>query len=85
MLLRRDIDLTASELNNLFQSQHDASAMGKAEEALVSHLITGYEEAIALGMQPTEALQHMLRWVASEMGRITIGPQPKHDSTSESV
>lgn len=47
----------------------------KAEDALLSHLIVGFEEALGGGVSPMEALGQVLHWVASEMYRIqTITP-----------
>ena len=70
MLMTPNIPLTISEIDNLFPYQPDAPVPGKAEETLHSHMITGFEEAVSLGMAPVEALSHVLLWAASEMARI---------------
>jgi hypothetical protein len=73
MLLHPHTHLEISEIDGLFPSQADTFTPGKAEDALQSHMITGFEEALSLGMSPMEALTHVLYWVASEMGRINAG------------
>ena len=75
MLLHPDIQLTVPEMDRLFPRQPNASASRKAEEALQSHIIIGFEEALDLGMPPMEALGHVLCWVASEMARIATPRQ----------
>ena len=70
MLLNPNIQLAIPEMDNLFPRQPDDFRQGNAEEALHSHLIIGFEEALGLGMPPMEALGHVLCWVASEMARI---------------
>ena len=67
MLLHTNLKLPASETESLFP--RDTAPKIKAEEALHSHMIIGFEEAIANGMLPLEALGHVLSWVASEMAR----------------
>ena len=68
MLLNPNIQ--PSQLDSLFPSNSQNCPKGKAEEALQSHMIIGFEEAIGLGMPPVEALSQVLCWVASEMVRI---------------
>ena len=70
MLLRPNIELTISEMDNLFPDQTHDTLRGKAEEVLHSHLIIGFEEALSLGMPPMEALGQVLCWVASEIAHI---------------
>jgi hypothetical protein len=70
MLLNPHLQLAIPEMDNLFPRQPDDFGQGNAEEALQSHLIIGFEEALGLGMPPMEALGHVLCWVASEMARI---------------
>ena len=70
MLLNPNIQLAIPEMDNLFPRQPDDFRQGNAEEALHSHLIIGFEEALGLGMPLMEALGHVLCWVASEMARI---------------
>jgi hypothetical protein len=65
-----------TDLDDLFPSNADGASIGKAEEALQSHIIMGFEEALSLGMTPMEALSHVLCWVASEMTRISSGQEP---------
>ena len=43
MLLHPNIELTISEMDNLFPNQTHDSLKGKAEEVLHSHLIIGFE------------------------------------------
>jgi hypothetical protein len=69
-----DSELALIDLEGLFPPQGDL-ALGKAEEALQSHIIMGFEEAVELGMSPMEALSHVLGWVASEMVRINAARQ----------
>jgi hypothetical protein len=61
---------TAADLNNLFPGQGEALAFAKAEEALQSHLIMGFKEALDLGMPQMEALSRVLSWVACEIARV---------------
>ena len=70
MLLHPNTELTISEMDNLFPNQTHDTLRGKAEEVLHSHLITGFEEALAFGMPPMEALGQVLCWVASEIAHI---------------
>ncbi len=70
MLLHSNTELTISEMDSLFPNKTDDSLRGKAEEVLHSHLIIGFEEALALGMPPMEALGQVLVWVASEIAHI---------------
>jgi hypothetical protein len=70
MLLHPNIQLSISDVDSLFPRQPYDSLQVKAEEALHSHVVVGFEEALALGMPPLEALGHVLCWVASEMARI---------------
>ncbi len=61
-------------LENLFPRKSGDPVFGKAEEALRSHMIEGFEEALENGMPPMEALGHVLNWAATEMARINGGP-----------
>ena len=70
MLFYPNQQLTIPEMDSLFPDQPDVAPRSKAEEVLQSHLITGFEEALSLGMPPMEALGLVLCWVASEMARI---------------
>jgi len=70
MLLHPNIELTISEMDNLFPNQTHDFLRGKAEEALHSHLMIGFEEALGFGMPPMEALGQVLCWVASEIAHI---------------
>ena len=65
MLLNPDIQLAIPEMDNLFPRQPDDFPQGNAEEALHSHLIIGFEEALGLGMPPMEAYMRGLpvKWV----------------------
>ncbi|MFZ1107163.1 MAG: hypothetical protein WAN43_02275 [Rhodomicrobium sp.] len=67
-------ELALIDLESLFPPQDDLVS-GKAEEALQSHMIMGFEEAVDLGMSPMEALSQVLGWVASEMVRINAAGQ----------
>ncbi len=58
------------------------SLRGKAEEALHSHMIAGFEEALGLGMSPMEALGQVLCWVASEMARIKTSDCPEDTASN---
>lgn len=82
MLLNPDIQIAIPEMDNLFPRQPDDFPQGNAEEALHSHLIIGFEEALGLGMPPMEALGHVLCWVASEMARIRTAQSPQGKSTA---
>ena len=84
MLLHSNVGLTISQMDNLFPRQGCDSLRGKAEEALQSHMIAGFEEALGLGMSPMEALGQVLCWVASEMARIKTGPGPEHTTSAQS-
>jgi hypothetical protein len=64
-----------TDLDSLFPREARGMAPGKAEVVLQSHIITGFEEALELGMAPTEALSQVLGWVASEMARINAACQ----------
>ena len=77
MLLNPNIQLAIPEMDSLFPRQPDDFPRGKAEEALHSHLIIGFEEALGHGMPPMEALGHVLCWVASEMARIRTEQCPQ--------
>jgi hypothetical protein len=77
MLLQPSTELTISEMDSLFPREPHDSPRGKAEEALHSHLIIGFEEVLDLGMPPMEALGHVLCWVATEMARIKTGQGPQ--------
>jgi hypothetical protein len=46
MLLNPNIQLAIPEMDNLFPRQPDDFRQGNAEEALHSHLIIGFEEAL---------------------------------------
>jgi hypothetical protein len=63
-------ELAGAEVDLLFPRHEDALVKGQAEEALQSHIITGFEEALGLGMPPMEALSQVLSWVATEMARL---------------
>ncbi len=69
MLMHQDTRLSIPELESLFPG-HPEKIVGTAEDALQSHIIIGFEEALGLGMPPMEALSHVLCWVAYEMARI---------------
>jgi hypothetical protein len=44
----------------------------KAAETLQSHVIRGFEAALAQGMQPMEALAAILSWASTEMRRVRV-------------
>jgi hypothetical protein len=75
MFVYQNTHLAISEMDNLFPQQSGDAASAKAEEALHSHMIIGFEEALSLGMPPMEALSHVLCWVATEMARLNAGQQ----------
>ncbi len=81
-MLHTNVDLTLSQADRLFPSQPLESRQDKAEEVLNSHLITGFEEALSLGMPPLEAFGHVLNWVASEMARIKTGQGPQSTAST---
>ena len=89
MLLHPNLKLAASDVDSLFP--RDTTATLKAEEALHSHMIIGFEEAIANGMLPLQALGHVLSWVASEMARFQTeqytqgAPDPSAKAWGESA
>ncbi len=85
MLLRPNIELTISEMDNLFPNPTQDSLKGKAEEVLHSHLIIGFEEALALGMPPMEALGQVLCWVASEIAHIKTEQATQSDMPASST
>ncbi len=68
---------TITDLDSLFPRHGEAAARGTAEEALQSHMIVGFEEALGLGLTPMEALSQILCWVSSEMTRIGAGEDGK--------
>lgn len=82
MLLHPHLSLPSSDLDSLFPS--DPAEKVNAEEALHSHMIIGFEEAIANGMLPLEALGHVLSWVASEMARFQTEQYTQGASSSAS-
>lgn len=71
MLLHTNVQ--SEILENLFPLKSENTIFGKAEEALRSHMIIGFEEALDQGMPPMEALGHVLNWAATEMARINGG------------
>ena len=85
MLLHPNIELTISEMDNLFPDKTNDSLQGKAEEALHSHLIIGFEEALALGMPPMEALGQVLCWVASEIAHVKTEQATQSDASASST
>lgn len=84
MLLHTNFGLTVPQMDNLFPIQPGDSLRGKAEEALHSHMIAGFEEALGLGMSPMEALGQVLCWVASEMARIKSAQDPEDTAPTRS-
>lgn len=70
MLLRPNINLPMPDTDSLFPRQTADALRVKAEEELHSRLIISFEEAIALGMPPLEALSQVLSWVSLEIARI---------------
>jgi hypothetical protein len=74
--------VSLSTRHKIFPRQPDDFPCGNAEEALHSHLIIGFEEALGLGMSPMEALGHVLCWVASEMARIRTAQGPQGTPTA---
>ena len=84
MLLHPNTELTISEMDRLFPDQTHDTLRGKAEEALHSHLIIGFEEALALGMPPMEALGQVLCWVASEIAHIKTEQATESDAPAPS-
>ncbi len=82
MLMHSDVGLTIPQMDNLFPHQPCDSLRGKAEEVLHSHMITGFEEALGLGMSPMEALGQVLCWVASEMVRIKTAQGPEDTAST---
>ncbi len=44
----------------------------KTADMLQSHVIRGFEAALAQGMQPMDALAAILSWASTEMGRIQL-------------
>lgn len=86
MLMYPKSELASIDLDGLFPAQSNFPSR-KAEEALQSHMIVGFEEALDLGMSPMEALSHVLGWVSSEMVRLNAARQapgairstPEHD------
>ncbi len=85
MLLRPNIELTISQMDNLFPNKVDDDLRGKAEETLHSHLIIGFEEALSLGMPPMEALGQVLCWVASEIAHIKAEQATQSDTPASST
>lgn len=75
MFVYQNTQLAISEMDNLFPEPPADAVAAKAEEALHSHMIIGFEEALGLGMPPMEALSHVLCWVATEMARLNAGQQ----------
>ena len=84
MLLHPNAELTISEMDSLFPDKTDACLRGKAEKSLHSHLIIGFEEALALGMPPMEALGQVLVWVASEIAHINTEQGTHSDAPASS-
>ena len=84
MLMHTNVGLTIPQMDNLFPMQPCDSLRGKAEEALHSHMIAGFEEALGLGMSPMEALGQVLCWVASEMARIKTAQEPEDNASTQS-
>jgi hypothetical protein len=62
--------LPVTDLDKLFPSQAGDASQVKAEHALQSHMIAGFEEALDMGMPRMEALGSILSWVATEMARL---------------
>jgi hypothetical protein len=75
MLVQSSTQLTIPEEETLFPRRSDSLRPAMAEEALHSHMIIGFEEALDLGMSPVDALSHVLHWVASEMARLNSKQQ----------
>ncbi len=70
MLIKSDKCANDPELDWLFSRNPPPLIPQKAQEALRSHLILGFEEAMTHGLSPMEALGCILSWVGAEMGRI---------------
>ena len=60
---------TISEIEELFARCPRPLVSEKAINILQSHLITGFEAAVDLGLPPQDALSVILSWVSSELGR----------------
>ena len=71
-------------MDELFHQHPSDARRHRAEEALQSQVIVGFEQAIALGVPPLEALAFMLSWVATEMARIQTAALSKDDIVSPS-
>lgn len=57
------------EIEDLFPRCPMPLVSEKAINILQSHLITGFEAALDLGLPPQDALAVILSWVSSELGR----------------
>jgi hypothetical protein len=65
-------DYKIRDLEEFFAGSLVVATSQKAVEALHTHLIVGFEEALGLGLAPMEALGQVLSWVACEMARVKI-------------
>ena len=65
-------DYKIRDLEEFFAGSLVVATSHKAVEALHTHLIVGFEEALGLGLAPMEALSQVLSWVACEMARVKI-------------
>ena len=71
-MLHDNEDYKIHDLEEFFAGPLVVAASQKAVDALHTHLIVGFEEALGLGMAPMEALSQVLSWVACEMARVKI-------------
>lgn len=63
---------TTTEIEELFPCCPRSLVSDKATNLLQSHLITGFEAALELGMPPQDALAIILSWVSTELGRAEL-------------
>ncbi len=56
--------------------------LNNASDILQSHIIIGFEEALRLGLSPSEALGQVLAWAAAEMTRINSKTQPQSNGVA---
>ena len=55
----------------------------QAVETLLRHLITGFEEAVDLGLPPAEAISVVATWLATEIPRLREMEPRQEDPGSE--
>jgi hypothetical protein len=78
MLIENEANLQLGVSDDFFPRNPNPLLPEKARDALQSHMIVGFEEALELGMAPMDALGCVLRWVALEMGRMNQPITSKH-------